>query len=114
MSKVRVVEPLVKTVLEENEVARNDDFVLIAEVYYKLNPVCARLSFATVMLGHKELKLPSIASITRSRRKLQRIYEYLRPNKEVDAIRADEENEYIDYAIDGYKNTFSKFVNNQE
>lgn len=113
MSKIKVVEPLVKSILEENVAARNDDFILITEVYYRLVPQCIKLSFGMVMLGHKELKLPSIASITRSRRKLQRNYEYLRPNNDVASARADEEKEYIDYAIN-YKNTFSKFVDSQK
>ena len=98
MSKVKIIEPLVRSVLEEDPEARNDDFRLIAEVYYRLNQEIGRLSFNIVMLGHKELKLPSVESITRARRKLQAEYEYLKADKETEILRTNEEEEFRRYA----------------
>lgn len=113
MSKIKIIEPLVKSVLEKNKEARKDDFLLVAEVYYSLVPEVANCSFTAVMLAHKEFKLPSIESITRARRKLQAEYEDLRPSEEVQTARLNETKKYIDYAIN-YKNTFSRFVDSQD
>lgn len=98
MSKIKVIEPLVKNILEIDPEARKDDFRLIAEVYYRLNQEVGNLSFNLVMLGHKELKLPSVESITRARRKLQAKYEYLRADKKIEILRTNEEAEYRRYA----------------
>lgn len=113
MARLNIVEPLVKEILERNEEARGDNFILVAEVYYRLVPEVANCSFTAVMLAHKEFKLPSIESITRARRKLQAEYEDLRPSEEVQNARLNETKEYIDYAIN-YKNTFSRFVDSQD
>lgn len=98
MSKIKRVESLVKNILELDPDARNDDFKLIAEVYYYLNNETGKLPFNVVMLAHKELRLPSVESITRARRKLQAEYEYLKADKKTEEIRADEEQEYRRYS----------------
>lgn len=100
MSKIKTVEPLVQEVLEENPETRDDDFLLTANVYYKLNPAVTTLSFTAVMLCHKELALPALESISRARRKLQKENEHLRASEEVQNMRAEEELEYIKYAKD--------------
>lgn len=99
MSKIKIIEPLVQSILEKNEEARKDDFLLVAEVYYSLVPEVADCSFTSVMLSHKEFKLPSFEGITRARRKLQREYEDLRPSEEVLKHRKQKEEEYKEYAI---------------
>lgn len=114
MSKLQRIEPVVRQVLEENEATRSDDFLLVAEVYYKLVPESLNLPFGVVMAGHKTLNVPYFETIRRTRQKLQASYENLRPNKEVQEARVNETAEYINYAIDGYNNTFSKFVDSQE
>lgn len=114
MSKLRRIEPIVRQVLEENEAARKDDFLLVAEVYSKLVPESANMPFGVVMLGHKSLNLPYFETIRRTRQKLQASNEELRPSQEVQDARYNETKEYIDYAIDGYNNTFSRFVDSQE
>ena len=100
MSKLKKIEPVVRKVLEENEQARSDDFLLVAEVYYKLVPECVHLPFSVVMLGHKSLNLPYFESIRRSRQKLQAAYEELRPPQEVQDARLNKTAEYINYSID--------------
>lgn len=98
MSKIKRVESLVKSILELDPEARNDDFKLIAEVYYYINTETGKLPFNVVMLAHKDLKLPSLESITRARRKIQAEYDYLKASKEIVEIRENEEEEYRRYA----------------
>lgn len=114
MNKLYKVEDTVKEVLKEVPAARDDDFVLVAHVYYKLDPEIVGTPFNLVMLGHKELGLPYFESISRARRKLQAEYEELRATKEVEAARLNKTSDYIDYAIDGYNPTFMKFVDEMD
>lgn len=114
MSKLKKIEPIVKKVLEESELTRSDDFLLVAEVYYRLVPECANMPFSAVMIEHKSLGLPYFESIRRTRQKLQASYEELRPPKKVQDARLNETAEYIDYSIDGYNPTFMKFVDSQK
>ena len=99
MSKLKKLEPIVKSILEEYEETRGDDFLLVAEVYYKLIPEVSKYSFFTVMQGHKLLNLPYFESIRRTRQKLQAENEHLRPSEGKRVARLKEEKEYIDYAL---------------
>ena len=96
--RIKRVETLVKTILEENKETRNDDFILIAEVYYRLIPDVVHLPFTLVMLSHSDLKLPSLESITRARRKIQEKHEYLRASKKIQEIKKRQEQQYKEYA----------------
>lgn len=98
MSRVRFIEPIVKRILEENIEARNDDFILIAEVYSLLNDSVKRFSFNDIMVYHKNFGLPSIESITRARRKVQNLYEDLRATEGTRRLRANEELDYKEYS----------------
>ena len=110
MKKLYKVEKIVKQVLTEVPEARDDDFMLIAQVYYKINPEIVGIPFNVVMLGHKELNLPYFESISRARRKVQAEYKELRSSKEVEEARFNKQSDYINYAIDGYNSTFMKMV----
>lgn len=114
MSKLKKIEPIVRKVLEEQELTRSDDFLLVAKVYYRLVPECVNMPFGVVMLGHKTLKLPYFETIRRTRQKLQAENENLRPSKEIQEARINKTSEYINYAIDGYNPTFMKFVDSQK
>lgn len=114
MNKLYKVEDVVKEVLTEVPETRDDDFLLVTHVYYKLDPEIVGIPFNVVMLGHKELNLPYFESISRARRKLQAEYEELRPSKEVEDARINKQSDYINYAIDGYNPTFMKFVDSQK
>lgn len=114
MNKLYKVEDTVKEVLKEVPAARDDDFVLVAHVYYKLDPEIVGTPFNIVMLGHKELGLPYFESISRARRKLQAEYEELRATKEVEEARLNKTSDYINYSIDGYNPTFMKFVDSMD
>lgn len=98
MNKLYKVEDIVYQVLKEVPEARKDDFVLVAEVYNKIQPLLNGVSFNRVMLAHKELGLPYFESISRARRRLQNIFEELRPSKEVQEARLEEQLVYREYA----------------
>lgn len=98
MNKLYKVEDIVYQVLKEVSEARKDDFVLVAEVYNRIQPLINNVSFNRVMLGHKELGLPYFESISRARRRLQSIFEELRPSKEVQDARLEEQLVYREYA----------------
>ena len=90
------VQPLVFSALVDHPETRADDFKLVREVYN--NFVSGEMSFNTVLEHHIELGLPSFASISRARRKLQKMYPDL-VSAEVAEIRAGEEKEYRAYAL---------------
>ena len=107
-------EDIVKKALTLYQDAKNDDFVLIYRVYQLINEnAVIREPFYHVMLNHKEYGLPPFESITRARRKLQNTYPEL-ANEKTKEKRLNATSDYIDYAIGGYKNTFSDFVDSQE
>lgn len=114
MSKLSKLEPVVKKVLTEYEETRSDDFKLIYAVYRELDFFhTTKELFCEIMLNHKQYNLPSFESITRCRRKLQNDYPEL-ANEKTKEKRLNETAEYIDYAIGGYKNTFSRLVESYE
>lgn len=107
-------EDIVKKALTLFEDARSDDFILIYRTYQLINEnAVIREPFYHVMLLHKEYGLPPFETITRCRRKVQKEHPEL-ANKKTQEKRLNKTAEYIDYAIGGYKNTFSKFVDSQD
>ena len=98
MSNIRKLETVVKAVLEQKKETRDDDFLLVAYVCRIINPNIAGETFTMVLTNHKEYHLPSFESITRARRKLQAEHEHLKSSARMQAIRANEEEDYIDYA----------------
>lgn len=91
--KLKQVRNLVQMVLEENEEARNDNFVLVARVYEKLG-VPISIQFNVLINEHKERKLPSFESICRARRKVIEQFPNLNGNKK---NRMEEEQKYIEF-----------------
>ena len=96
--KISKIEPIVKDILEKNVVARNDDFILVGDVYNKINKNISKMPFLYILANHTEFSLPSIESITRCRRRLQSKYEHLRANKKTRKIRMEEEIKFREYA----------------
>ena len=99
MSKCARVEPIVKKVLEEKPYTREDDFVLVYEVFKEFLPNIDDLSFQDVMFNHKEYGLPYFESVRRTRPKLQNKYPELLPPKAVQEARKLEETDYKNYAL---------------
>lgn len=64
------IRDMVKTILTDEPKTRDDDFLLIAEVYRKYYDISS-MDFLSVLDNHKELGLPSFESIRRSRQWLQ-------------------------------------------
>lgn len=97
MNKLYKVEDIVYQVLKEHVSTRSDDFLLVMFVYNKILDT-TELSFNEIMINHKQLKLPYFESISRARRRLQNIFEELRPSKEVQEARDEEQLIYREYA----------------
>ena len=96
MARITKVQPIVYNALIEKPETREDDFILVLEVYK--NYVSGEISLATALEHHLELGLPSFVSIVRARRKLQKMYPELETFKIAD-IRAQEETEFRNYAL---------------
>ena len=91
---------IVKDTLTNIEKTRNDDYMLTYFVIKKyLDEKNIKIEyFYQIMMFHKTYGLPSIESITRARRLLQRKYPELRADREVEKIRAKEEERYRELA----------------
>ena len=94
------LQNIVKDTLTNIEMTRNDDYILTYFVIKKyLDDKDIKIDyFYQIMMFHKTYGLPSIESITRARRLLQRKYPELRADREVEKIRAKEEERYRELA----------------
>ena len=94
------LQNIVKDTLTNIEMTRNDDYILTYFVIKKyLDDKDIKIDyFYQIMMFHKTYGLPSIESITRARRLLQRKYPELRADREVEKIRAKEEERYREIA----------------
>lgn len=97
MHKIKQVQDIVQHILETEPDTRNSDDLLVAKVCGQINKDCLMLPFSVVMTNRKQLGLPSLKSIDRSRRKLQRAYPELKANDTVEAYRELEEEKYKNY-----------------
>lgn len=91
---------IVKDTLTNIKKTRNDDYILTYFVIKRyLDDKNMKIEyFYQIMMFHKTYGLPSIESITRARRLLQRKYPELRADREVEKIRAKEEERYRELA----------------
>lgn len=98
--KINKVEPIVKSILENEPETRDDDQFL----YYLF---CTRYGFLndsafTRMFKDKEyrnkLGIASFKTVERSRRKIQAENENLKPSEEVQKARDELEEEYREYS----------------
>lgn len=85
---------IVKDILSINQYARDDDFILVLEVYRKMRFLAPTMAMEDVFERHKELRLPSFESITRCRRNLQKECPELRASESARKIRKEEEMAY--------------------
>lgn len=99
MSKCAKVEPIVKKVLTEKPYTREDDFMLVYEVYKEFLPSIDTMSFQEIMINHKEYGLPYFESVRRTRPKLQNKFPELLPSEETQKGRKLEEADYRSYAL---------------
>lgn len=96
MAKLQTTEKIVLEVLEASPEARQDDYILMLLVSDKMG-VELTTTFREALLFHKERGLPNWHSVTRSRRKLQRKFPYLKDPKTT-IHRENEQEEYREYA----------------
>ena len=91
---------IVKDTLTNIKKTRNDDYMLTYFVIKKyLDERNMKIEyFYQIMMFHKTYGLPSIESITRARRLLRRKYPELRADREIEKIRAKEEERYRELA----------------
>lgn len=94
MKSLFKMENLVEDILIRFSDARDDNFVLIYEVYKEINPLVLNYSFKEILLNHKILALPSFESILRSRRKVVQLNPSLKPSKVIDKLRKENEEYY--------------------
>lgn len=93
MSRLKSLENVVFQILSDYPIARKDDRFLVTAVYSRYVDVNA--SFKEVM---KNYTLPPFESISRCRRKIQETNEALRADSDIEQIRFDLQEEYIEYA----------------
>ena len=98
MKRLKTIEEQVKNVLTTDPITRGDDFILVLNVY-KLYGVPLDKSLDEVLRNHNKYRLPSFASIIRTRRKLQAENPSL-INQQVKIIREEQEQEFRNYALD--------------
>ena len=96
MAKLNQLKDIVTRILTEREDARKDDFVLFS---YVLDEMGVPLNFdmRTMLHNHVIFGLPSFASITRTRRKVQKENPELKDAAAV-KIRTAEQKEYKEFA----------------
>lgn len=98
MKDIFRVSKLVKQVLEEVPYTRNSDASLYLEVCRRVNPQACDMSFSTVFEHRKELGIPNMESVRRSRQKIQSECEALRATEEVTDARYENWKVVRDYA----------------
>lgn len=113
MKKLLTIENEVKNILEKEPLARKDDMYLYF-IYCTKYGVLNSRAFVKLFYNknfRKEYNIPVFESVSRSRRKLQQEYEYLRPEQKVQDARTNKEADYIRYAInDSRSSSFKKLI----
>lgn len=98
MKNIKKTSDIVKFIMQTNPQTRNCKDYLVRCVHAYINKDCLGMTYEQVMMNRKNLGLPPYGSITRSMRRLQRVYPELRPNAEVEAWREVNEGIVKDYA----------------
>ena len=97
--KLQKLEPIVKKVLENNKQARNDNFVLVLEVYKDLD-IPVKFEFMGLMLEHSKYELPSFESVVRTRRRIVEKFPELQATKVIEKLRKEQEQIYREFAAE--------------
>ena len=94
--ELKTIEAKVLYELENNPSTRDSDRNLVTAVYMDFYRMTETTPFVDVMFS----KLPNYESIGRARRKIQETREDLRGSKEVEVIRMESQEAYIEYATE--------------
>lgn len=96
MKSLFKMEDVVRDILSWNPNTRDDDFILIYEVYKVINPQMLSKRFDEILMLHKHYGLPSFESIRRTRQKVQQQNPNLRASEKMKDLRRINE-EYYKY-----------------
>ena len=96
--ELHTTKNIVFNLLKENEKLRDDDDLLIIEVYRKINPFISSYGFETVLKNRKKDGLPSFEAIRRSRAKIQAEHPELKGSERIQRERDHAEYKYRDFA----------------
>ena len=99
MTDILSVEGIVKSILQKDKKARNNDALLYLKVCKAIRPKACKLPFDVVMSQRNELGLPNYETVGRARRKLQAEDESLKADTSVKEARAEREKEFKNYAL---------------
>lgn len=97
--RLKKLEPIVRKVLENNIHARNDNFVLVLEVYKDLD-IPVEFNFMGLMLEHSKYELPSFESVVRARRKVVEKFPELQATKVIEKLRKEQEQIYREFTME--------------
>lgn len=97
MKSLFKIENIVQDILIRFPYTRDDNFILIYEVYMEINPLLLDKDFKYMLLNHRELSLPSFESIVRARRKIMEKNPSLNPSKRIKQLRNENEDYYKFY-----------------
>lgn len=101
MNDLDTLYNVVKTILENDVKARENDMFLYLQVCKLKNMDAVAKPFYIVMQKAKELGLPAYESVSRARRKVQEEYEELKPCKAVQDARKEYEQIVFDWVTGG-------------
>jgi len=91
------LESIVKPLLEDKPITRNDDGILYAEVIRTYYPEYGNTPLFLALSHHNEFDLPNLESVSRCRRKIQAQCPELESDR-AKSNRAKQAQEYIAYA----------------
>ena len=97
MAKCRQYEEMVEKILRNHPKTRDDDNLLMYYVWKKINKDLLNMSYTDILLN-KDINLPNYNSVTRARRKLQKRHIDLMSTRQIQKLRKQEEQEYIEYS----------------
>ena len=102
MKDLKTTTALVQAILEEDERARNSDsylyFKVINTIANKRNIDISKMSVQQFLLNLGISPFPPFESVRRTRQKIQEKYPHLAPCKKVEELRAEKEEEFVEYA----------------
>lgn len=102
MKRLKELSNRVKTILENNESARNSDNVLYLYVLRSYGEEKGldidKMSVPMLLLHCKDMGLPSLESMGRARRKVQELYPELKAVGDVQAMREEQAEAYRAFA----------------
>ena len=102
MSNSKILRKLEKTVREimiDDPVTRGDDDILYVRVLKKAGIEINNITAETYIMNYRRLKLPTIESVGRCRRRIQAKDETLKPTPEIELKRRKTEQSYYYYSI---------------